>query len=104
MLAKGVDEMALYIRQTALKHQLEVLELLQTLNTASQKTIALVIHDLNLAALWADRIILLHQGSIVSQGTPDAVLQADDLIRWYGAQVHVGQHPANASPQVFLAP
>ncbi|MBP8255370.1 MAG: hemin ABC transporter ATP-binding subunit, partial [Citrobacter sp.] len=32
------------------------------------------------------------------------VLQADDLKRWYGAQVHVGQHPANASPQVFLAP
>ena len=60
--------------------------------------------SLQLAALWADRIVLLHNGRLVSQGTPEAVLQADDLKRWYGAQVHVGQHPANGSPQVFLAP
>ena len=46
----------------------------------------------------------LHNGNIVSQGAPDAVLQADDLMRWYGAQIHVGQHPANDSPHVFLTP
>ncbi len=52
----------------------------------------------------ADRIVLLHEGKIVSQGAPDLVLQADDLARWYGAQVHVGLHPTSATPQVFLAP
>lgn len=61
----------------------------------------IVLHDLNLAALWADRIVLLHNGRLVSQGTPETVLQADDLKRWYGAQVHVGQHPANASRRYF---
>ncbi|MNE09027.1 Hemin import ATP-binding protein HmuV [compost metagenome] len=64
----------------------------------------MVLHDLNLAALWADRIVLLYEGKIVSQGAPDLVLQADDLARWYGAQVHVGLHPTSAIPQVFLAP
>ncbi|MNF18853.1 Hemin import ATP-binding protein HmuV [compost metagenome] len=63
-----------------------------------------MLHDLNLAALWADRIVLLHEGEIVSQGSPESVLRAGDLARWYGAQVHVGQHPVNAAPQVFLAP
>ena len=64
----------------------------------------IVLHDLNLAALWADRIVLLHNGRLASQGTPETVLRADDLMRWYGAEVHVGHHPANVSPQVFLTP
>ena len=71
---------------------------------STTSSICVVLHDLNLAALWADRIVLLHEGQIVSQGAPHRVLQADDLARWYGAQVHVGRHPLNASPQVFLAP
>ncbi|MDW2643458.1 heme ABC transporter ATP-binding protein [Citrobacter sp. HN-141] len=87
-----------------LYHQQHLLRLLKALTASGKLHVCIILHDLNLAALWADRIILLHQGRIVSQGAPDAVLQADDLMRWYGAQVHVGQHPANASPQVFLAP
>ena len=66
--------------------------------------VCVVLHDLNLAALWADRILLLHNGRLVAGGTPEAVLQADSLAHWYGAQLHVGQHPAHAAPQVFLAP
>lgn len=85
-------------------HQQHLLRMLKRLAAAGDLHVCIVLHDLNLAALWADRIVLLHNGSIVSQGTPDTVLQADDLMRWYGAQVHVGRHPANASPQVFLAP
>ncbi|HBW40363.1 MAG TPA: Fe(3+)-dicitrate ABC transporter ATP-binding protein, partial [Leclercia adecarboxylata] len=85
-------------------HQIELLELMQDLNQQHGRTLVVVLHDLNLAALWADRIVLLHEGRIVSQGTPPSVLQADDLTRWYGAQVHVGLHPLNSTPQVFLAP
>lgn len=87
-----------------LYHQQHLLRLLASLTAAGELHVCIVLHDLNLAALWADRIILLHDGRIVSQGTPEDVLQADDLMRWYGAQLHVGLHPANASPQVFLAP
>ncbi|MEG1421534.1 MAG: heme ABC transporter ATP-binding protein [Citrobacter sp.] len=87
-----------------LYHQQHLLRLLTSLTAGGELHVCIVLHDLNLAALWADRIVLLHDGRIVSQGTPKAVLQADDLMRWYGAQLHVGQHPVNASPQVFLAP
>ncbi|PSS49855.1 heme ABC transporter ATP-binding protein [Enterobacter sp. FS01] len=87
-----------------LYHQQHLLRLLKALTAQRNLHVCVVLHDLNLAALWADRIVLLHEGEIVSQGTPASVLQADDLARWYGAQVHVGQHPLNATPQVFLAP
>lgn len=87
-----------------LYHQQHVLRLLKSLTAKGNLHVCVVQHDLNLAALWADRIVLLHEGKIVSQGAPDLVLQADDLARWYGAQVHVGLHPTSAIPQVFLAP
>lgn len=87
-----------------LYHQQHLLRLMKSLTMQGNLHVCVVLHDLNLAALWADRIVLLHEGQIVSQGSPQSVLRAEDLARWYGAQVLVGQHPAHAAPQVFLAP
>ena len=87
-----------------LYHQQHLLRLLKSLTRRGHLHVCVVLHDLNLAALWADRILLWHNGWLVAGGTPEAVLQADALAHWYGAQLHVGQHPAHAAPQVFLAP
>ncbi|ELW1645770.1 heme ABC transporter ATP-binding protein [Enterobacter oligotrophicus] len=87
-----------------LYHQQHLLRLLKSLTRQGHLHVCVVLHDLNLAALWADRIMLLHNGRMVSHGTPEQVLQADVLARWYGAQVHVGRHPSHTAPQVFLAP
>ncbi|MBW9425503.1 heme ABC transporter ATP-binding protein [Enterobacter kobei] len=85
-------------------HQQHLLRLMKTLTRRGHLHVCVVLHDLNLAALWADRILLLHNGRLVSRGTPEDDLQAGTLARWYGAQVLVGNHPAHAVPQVFLAP
>ena len=85
-------------------HQQHLLRLMKTLTRRGHLHVCVVLHDLNLAALWADCILLLHNGRLVSRGTPEDVLQAGTLARWYGAQVLVGSHPAHAVPQVFLAP
>ncbi|SNY74762.1 heme ABC transporter ATP-binding protein [Enterobacter sp. CC120223-11] len=87
-----------------LYHQQHLLRLLKQLTTGGQLHVCAVLHDLNLAALWADRLVLLHQGEIVAQGSAAHVLQAQMLSRWYGAEVHIGQHPGSPTPQVFLAP
>lgn len=87
-----------------LYHQQHLLRLLRALTRRGHLHVCVVLHDLNLAALWADRILLLHHGRLVAEGSPGAVLQADALERWYGAQVHVGPHPAHGVPQVFLTP
>ena len=85
-------------------HQQHLLRLMKTLTRRGHLHVCVVLHDLNLAALWADRILLLHNGRLVARGAPEDVLQAGTLARWYGAQVLVGSHPAHAVPQVFLAP
>jgi iron complex transport system ATP-binding protein len=87
-----------------LYHQQHLLRLLKQLTTAGKLHVCAVLHDLNLAALWADRLVLLHQGEIVVHGTASKVLQAEILSRWYGAELHIAQHPGNQTPQVFLAP
>ena len=87
-----------------LYYQQHLLRLLKRLTASGQLHVCVVLHDLNLAALWADRILLLHQGHLVAQGTPQEVIQQPVIHRWYGADVRLVQHPDNAVPQVYLAP
>ncbi|WP_268602191.1 ATP-binding cassette domain-containing protein, partial [Escherichia coli] len=85
-----------------LYHQQHTLRLLRSLTRQQPLGVCCVLHDLNLAALYADRILLLHQGRLVASGTPQAVLQADILTRWYQADLGVVHHPEASLPQVYL--
>lgn len=85
-----------------LYHQQHTLRLLRSLTRQQPLAVCCVLHDLNLAALYADRILLLHQGRLVASGTPQQVLQTDILTRWYQADLGVAAHPETALPQVFL--
>jgi iron complex transport system ATP-binding protein len=60
-------------------HQLEVLELVERLNKEQQLTIVLVLHDLNHAARYAHRMIVLNEGTVIADGTPTDVLKVDLL-------------------------
>lgn len=85
-----------------LYHQQHTLRLLRQLTQQEPLAVCCVLHDLNLAALYADRIFLLHQGKLVASGTPEQVLQADILTRWYQADLGVSGHPEHNLPQVYL--
>lgn len=85
-------------------YQQHLLRLLKKLSRRNELHVCIVLHDLNLAALWADTILLLHQGKLVAQGTPQEVIQQSVIHRWYGADISMGQHPEAAVPQVYLAP
>lgn len=52
-----------------------------------------VLHDLNLAAMFADRLLLLHEGKAVATGPPGDVLSEETLTRVYGHPVRVIDHP-----------
>lgn len=56
-------------------YQQHLLRLLKRLTRRNELHVCVVLHDLNLAALWADTILLLHQGKLVAQGTPHEVIQ-----------------------------
>lgn len=62
-----------------LAHQLEVLELVKSLNEKENVTILLVLHDLNQAIRYSDRVYVMKRGHIVAEGTPEEVISSDRL-------------------------
>ncbi len=79
-------------------HQLEVLELVKRLNIERRMTIILVLHDLNQAARYADRMVALDLGKIVSDGTPADVLTATLLANVFGVHAHIITDPERGTP------
>jgi len=84
-----------------LSHQSEVLSLMSRL-AASGSTIIGVFHDLNLAALYCDRLIMVRQGQLVADGTPAHVLTPGRIREVYGADVVTSVHPVTG--RTFLMP
>ena len=79
-------------------HQLEVLELVRRLNRERGLTIVLVLHDLNQAARYADRMVALQQGRIVADGEPAAVLTAALLEQVFNVRAHIVADPSSGTP------
>jgi iron complex transport system ATP-binding protein len=83
-------------------HQVRVLDLIRRLNRERALTVITVLHDLNLAGEYCDRLFLLKQGSKVKDGTPGEVLTYEIIEDVYGTPVIVLDNPASGKPHVFL--
>jgi len=81
--------------------QAEILGLVTELNRDRGLTVVAAIHDLNLAGTYFHRLILLHQGKVLAEGPPDAVLRADIVEKAYGGPVEIVR-PGNGRPPVVL--
>ena len=79
-------------------HQFEVLDLIRRLNLAQGMTIVLVLHDLNQAARFSRRMVVLEAGRIVADGAPAAVLTPELLARVFHVQAQVIPHPEDGTP------
>ncbi len=84
-------------------HQLSVLNLIRNLNRQTRMTVVAVFHDLNLAAEYCDRLVLLDRGRIVAAGTPVDVLTTEMIRNVYGVSVLVGRNPVSDGPHIVLA-
>jgi iron complex transport system ATP-binding protein len=85
-----------------LKHQVQVFELLRRLNRERSLTIVAALHDLNLAALFFPRLIVLREGQIYRDGSPAEVLTEATIEEVYGIQVRIERDPVSTKPQLFL--
>jgi iron complex transport system ATP-binding protein len=83
-------------------HQLEMLELLRKLNKEKQVTVVAAMHDLNLAALYCDRLVLIHEGRAIADGTPEAGMVEEILKKVYEADLIVSRNPLTGTPLVML--
>jgi iron complex transport system ATP-binding protein len=87
-----------------LQHQVAMLELVRGLTRERGLTVIAAVHDLQLAALYCDRVALLSAGQIVSEGSPEAVLTAPLLLETFGQRVVLSAHPTHGVPLVALVP
>lgn len=83
-------------------HQLQIMRLLARLRRERGMTVVMVSHDLNLAAMFATRMLLIHGGRAVCSGTPKEVLQPAHIRTAYGCEVLVDRHPQGDFPRLTL--
>lgn len=74
-------------------HQQQVMDLVDGLRRDDGLTVITTIHDLTLAAQYADRLVLLAQGRVAASGTPGEVLTAERIAEHFGARVQVEPGP-----------
>jgi iron complex transport system ATP-binding protein len=87
-----------------LKHQLQVCELLHRLNRERGLTIIAALHDLNLAALFFPRLILLREGKIFRDGPANEVITPQVVHEVYGVRVRIEKDPTSLKPRLFICP
>ena len=84
-----------------LRYQGAVLGLARRLAHERGLAVVLSLHDLNLVALYADRVALIAGGGLITEGSPAAVLTPEHLQTAYGVPVAVGRHPVYGTPLVM---
>jgi len=86
-----------------LRYQSEILALVQQLAHRQDMTVGVSLHDLNLAALYADRLALLCDGRLLAVGPAAEVLTPARLSHVYGVEIVVAPHPLYGTPLVVPA-
>jgi iron complex transport system ATP-binding protein len=85
-----------------LRHQGLVLAVGRNL-AADRRAVVVVLHDINLAARWADRVMVLADGRVAAHGTPAQTLTADTLSQVYRHRIEVVDHPLRGGPLALPA-
>ncbi len=113
-LAQGTETILLDEPTTYLdmSHQIEILDLLYELNQTENRTIVMVLHDLNLACRYAHHIVAVHNQTVYAQGRPEAVMTEDLVRAVFGMECQIIRDPLYGTPmcipysksELFLCP
>jgi iron complex transport system ATP-binding protein len=90
-----LDEPTTYLDLT---HQVSILELIAQLNARDERTIVMVLHDLNQAARYADQIVALREGAIVAAGPPEQIITEEMVRVVFDLDVRVIEDPVTGGP------
>jgi iron complex transport system ATP-binding protein len=101
-LAQGTDLLLLDEPTTYLdlSHQIDVLELVARLHAERGRTVVVVLHDLNLAARYAQRLVAMDDGALVASGTPEEVLTERLLADVFDLEARIVPDPVAGTPMV----
>ncbi len=85
-----------------IRHQIKILDIIRKLKDDFGYTIIMIIHDLNLAGEYCDRLVLLNKGKIHKTGTPGQVLTYKNIEQVYKTIVIVRKNPVSLKPNIIL--
>ncbi|MCR8645607.1 ABC transporter ATP-binding protein [Paenibacillus sp. N1-5-1-14] len=90
-----LDEPTTYLDMT---HQIELLDFLFDLNRTKQRTIVMVLHDLNLACRYADHLVAIHNKTVALQGAPEEIVTTQMVQEIFGMEAMISQDPLFGTP------
>jgi iron complex transport system ATP-binding protein len=76
-----------------INHQIQIMDLIKGYQREKGVTVVMVLHDLNIAAQYCEKLILLNRGEIFCSGEPESVLTRDNIRAVYGIDVHIMENP-----------
>ncbi|RKN72951.1 heme ABC transporter ATP-binding protein [Paenibacillus ginsengarvi] len=85
-------------------YQMQMMDTVRRWQEEQKLTVVAVLHDLNLAAQYCDRLLLIHRGRIARLGTPWEVLDRELILEVYETEPIVTAHPVTGAPQLLLQP
>jgi len=85
-------------------HQIQIMDLLKKLSRSKKLTISMVLHDLNLASAYCNRIVLLDRGAVYKEGVAEEVLTYQNIEAVYKTVVLVEKNRLTGKPNVLLVP
>lgn len=90
-----LDEPTTYLDMA---HQIEVLDLLYELNTRENRTIVMVLHDINLACRYADHIVAIRDGAVYAEGKPEDIIDSALIKAVFRLPCDIMQDPLYGTP------
>lgn len=84
-----------------LHHQIEVMELIRELNEKEHITVMAVLHDINLASRFCSRIVILKDGKVKADGTPQEIVNRDEMESLYNMKLLIKNNPLLAKPEII---
>jgi iron complex transport system ATP-binding protein len=100
VLAQQTDVVCLDepVNHLDMAHQLDCLDLVRQLRDDFGRTVVLVLHDLNLAARYADHLVFLRDGAIAASGTPEELMTEDRIAGVFDVRVRIITDPVHGRP------
>ena len=84
-----------------ISYQVEIMDLIKGYQQEKGLTVITVLHDLNIAAQYCERLILLNKGEVYCQGKPEKVLTKENIKAVYGIDVHIIENPSQGYPYIM---
>ena len=104
-LQNGIDHKLLFLDEPLnnldVKHQYKALEIIRKFTKKANSAIV-VLHDLNLAAQYADKILLMKSGKVAAFGTPEEVFTAENISSAYNFPCTICEHPITHNPMIIF--